>query len=239
MAITDEVLKTLGRIAVSAAKLENMTLVLVRELIDDDPRVGRVAMGGDPGFARVVQQLVPLAELRGLDESLVRRFQQAAVSARRAMEERNRVMHSHWMSGEDDTLIQARREGKAGDYYLEVTEEDLTVAWLSLHDAEREIRRLWVKVAHEFGRAESTDDGRVLSLPNRWPEAETRPSPSRSWTARDRWARGLIEWWQVEAEEAEGEPAGVTAPNCPTDVTPMRAGDGGWVCNTCGLVRLT
>lgn len=59
---------------------------------------------------------------------------------------------------------------------------------------------LWVELVHELGRAESDTDGRVLRLQDRWPEAETRPSPSHTWSAEDRWVRGLAEWDEVEQE---------------------------------------
>lgn len=193
----------MGLIAVAASKLENITAILARELIDDDPEVGRIAMGGELGFSRVVTKLVPLCEARNLSTAFAERLKTAALVGKSAMEDRNRLLHSNWMSGRDGEPVQARSEGKGVRFYLEVTSDDMSATFMALSTAEREIRRLWVELVHELGRAESDAMGRVLRLPDRWPEAETRASPSHTWSAEDRWVRGLAEWDEVERERRD------------------------------------
>lgn len=202
MPITDEMLRTMGLIAVAASKLEDITGILARELIDDDPRVGRIAMGGDPGFSRIVTRLVPLSEARNLPIAFTERLATAVLAGKSAMEERNRLLHSNWMSGSDGggEPVQARSDRKGGRFYLEVTADDVSAIFMALSLAERTIRELWVELAHEVGRAESDEAGRVVRLPDRWPDAETRASPSHQWSAEDRWVRGLAEWDEVEEE---------------------------------------
>jgi hypothetical protein len=204
MPITDETLRTMGLIAVAASKLEDITAILARELIDDDPRVGRIAMGGDLGFSRVVTRLVPLSEARNLPTAFTELLAAAVLAGKTAMEERNRLLHSNWMSGTDGEPLQVRSDRKGDRFYLEVTADDISATFMALSVAERAIRKLWVEVAHHFGRAESDATGRVLRLPDRWPDAETKASPSHTWSAEDRWVRGLAEWEEVEEERRRG-----------------------------------
>ena len=243
MPIGEDMNSTIGLVTIAAAQLEDITAVLARELIDDDPRVWRAAMGGDVSFSRAATRIVPLAEARDLPRDLTQQLKWAVIGAQKAMEQRNALLHSLWMSDNDGTPIQTRRRKGGEAYYVEVTVEDMTAVFMAVSDAQQEMRRLWLKVAGHFGRAEVTENGRPLRLPNRWPDSETLPSPSRTWTAEDRWVRGLAEWVEVEAErEQRADALGVDiadlgAPNCPNDLRPMEAGDGGWICRRCGLVR--
>lgn len=109
--LSNDHLLALGNLVVEAAAPERIVTDIVRELIDDDPKVGTAALHGLL-FKQIADRAMPLAETRAISLTTGRRLSKQIEAARKAMDERNKVIHSFWIveGDEGDPALQARSE---------------------------------------------------------------------------------------------------------------------------------
>jgi hypothetical protein len=109
--LSNDHLLALGNLVVEAAAVERIVTDIVRELIDDDPTVGTAALHGLL-FKQIADRAMPLAETRRISLTTGRRLSKQIHAARKAMDERNTLIHSFWIveGDDDDPPLQARSE---------------------------------------------------------------------------------------------------------------------------------
>ncbi|WP_210506253.1 hypothetical protein [Naasia sp. SYSU D00057] len=163
----DETLMELGRMAVAAAELESLLRTLVYELVSDSPEVSATAIG-NPGFARMLELVEPLARAQGLPAAAVELLLSAVSGSAEAMRGRNEILHSRWASEN----VQVR--GRGIGFHMEVSAENVRVALLRVQNACRLVRHCWEEVVLALGRAEAGEGG--FSFPDRWGSQVVRPA---------------------------------------------------------------
>jgi hypothetical protein len=199
--LNDDHLRALGQLSVNAAAVEAMTRIVANDLIDDDPRVGKVLLASAP-FSQVADRIIPLLELRAPSRRTTTWLQDAVTASKEAMQSRNTLLHSHWFD-DDDGISQLRRKKGQPDFAQEVTLEDIEDAAHALKSAYTNLSIGWASLMIDLERTEDdpaeTRPG-FTTVPNRWlVEAPALPSSSRSKTATQRWIEGKISWDELEA----------------------------------------
>lgn len=198
--VNDDYLRALGQLSVNAAAVEAMTRIVANDLIDEDPRVGKVLLASAP-FSQVADRIIPLLELRAPSQRTTTWLQDAVAASKGAMQSRNTLLHSHWFE-EEDAASQLRRKKGQPDFAQEVTLEDIDDAVQALKSAYTNLSIGWASLMIDLERTEDdpaeTRPG-FTTVPNRWlVDAPALPSPARSKTATQRWVEGKISWDELE-----------------------------------------
>lgn len=195
VAVSDEHLLALGRLAYHAAQLEFIVEVLLNELIDEDPAVG-AAMTGGMSFAARHQRILALIPLRDEDELFSPLFRDHLAWAKQAMEERNRLLHSRWVHREDGSAVQVRGKTITSRVLWEVSVEDVADAARDMAKVFQALELDWAGFVVRTGRTTPVEGSPgFVYPPDRWSvEGEVRPAKSKSKTDQDRYVEGTITW---------------------------------------------
>lgn len=131
--LTEDQLKTIGRIAVAHSFLEFAALLLLGKLLHHEPARAVAIVGGDP----LPTQLSRIRRLLSLpDDDLPRPTRAAMVTwvdhVEKLKDERNRVLHSTWVAGvnKNPSIQVSFRKGRAS--MREVSADDLSAIAESL-----------------------------------------------------------------------------------------------------------
>lgn len=198
--VNDDYLRALGQLSVNAAAVEAMTRIVANDLIDEDPRVGKLLLASVP-FSQVADRIIPLLELRALSRRTTTWLQEAVAASKDAMQRRNTSLHSHWFE-EEDGETQLRRKKGQPDFAQEVTLDDIDDAVRDLKSAYTNLSIGWASLMIDLERTEDdpaeTRPG-FTTVPNRWlVDVPALSSLSRSKSATQRWVEGKISWDELE-----------------------------------------
>lgn len=199
VAVSDEHLLALGRLAYHAAQLEFIVEVLLNELIDEDPAVGGALTTGMT-FAARHQRILSLIPLKDEDELFSPMLRAHLAWAKQAMEERNRLLHSRWVQGEGGAAVQVRGKTITSRVLWEVSVEDVADAARDMAGVVQALELDWAGFVLRSGRTTPVE-GRpgFVHTPDRWSvPGDVQPAKSRSKTDFDRYVEGAMTWAEYQ-----------------------------------------
>jgi hypothetical protein len=161
--LNDEMLRELGRIAVSASEVEFQAASLAHLLLGENVDVGLAVTAGmsfDPLF-RLIDDLVLLR----LDPAgrAARLFSGARTYVQAAMKGRNDLLHGHWvfLDGQDAMGLANSKRSDPLRIRTDVTYAELRRVSDELHASVAMLRIVWVDAARERGMVADLSPGSV------------------------------------------------------------------------------